>query len=254
MSVLNEIISLINSNLTSESKLTIAISGGSGVGKTSQIIEKLTKNTIYKIIHQDDYVYDKQLVQGLKYKGDNPLSFNNLEIEKELIEYKSKSNTELIIFEGIYSSYGDLEKLSDLKIYLEAPFYTRLIKRYFRIVYEKSLVKIQDVFKNTIIKNDAHREFVTTQKINADFVIQTDFSMSYLVEKNTLIPSEILPDLQIVKEFYVDAHYKILIFTDNQNLMNFFALVDDTSNLAFDLIELNDELFDFFKSIDFNEL
>ena len=60
--------------------------------------------------------------------------------------------------------------------------------------------------------------------------------------------------MQIVRSFDVDEFYKIEILQDQETSFSYFALINSTTGLAFDLILLDNQSFEFFQKVDFMEL
>jgi len=254
---ISNIINIIKTNVSksSNSSYIIGIAGSSGVGKTSQIANILSKEFNCEVIHQDDFFYENRIIQANMHKADDPKSFDFTKLENIVETLKNDTKApKITIIEGVYAFYGKLDKLIDCKIYAQAPFYSRLLKRYIRNVYERKLVSSDVVFENVLLKQSSHLKYVIKQKKQADFVLQTDFSLDYIIKKLELKPSLVLPKYEIIRDFQVDQDYKIKIFKDSLSKNYYFALVNETSSLAFDLILLDQDLAKFFLNVDFMEV
>ena len=129
-----------------------------------------------------------------------------------------------------------------------------LLKRYFRNVYQRKIVPASKAFGNVLLRYKAHKKFVVKQKKLANFVVESDFSLKFLLEKYSLLPGLKLPKLQIVRSFDVGEFYKIEILQDQETGFDYFALINSTTGLTFDLILLDNQSFEFFQKVDFMEL
>ncbi|MEM7110283.1 MAG: hypothetical protein AAF519_18800 [Bacteroidota bacterium] len=198
----------------------VSISGGSCTGKSSIISKGLTDHLSvpYTLLDQDTFqnnpAYSKNFSQ--QYRWDHPDNFaidtctealNRLKNNKEVIvpDYSFKADEPIghkrlnpnpvILLEGLYAAYQNLGQESDFVIYLESPFYARLIRRIFRNTLERYKGRdpalILKGFITSVTK--AHTDFVTTQRTNADVVIKMPFDFSDLIDRFALKPLRGLP-------------------------------------------------------------
>ena len=167
----------------------------------------------YTLLDQDTFQnnpsYAKKISQ--KYRWDHPDNFsidacaealNKLKNHKEVIvpDYSFKTDqpignkrlnpNPIILIEGLYAAYQCLGQESDFIIYLEAPFYVRLIRRIFRNTLERYKGRdpalILKGFITSVTK--AHTDFVTAQRNNADIIISMPFDFADLIHRFALKP------------------------------------------------------------------
>jgi len=189
----------------------IAISGGSGSGKTTvSTMLKTRFGDDATLISQDSYYKDlsylslaerksvnfdhpdsidlqllKNNIQSLK----NGMSINGPEYcfktHKRIGETVNLTSTPIIILEGLYSFYDkELSKLADYMVYVEASVDIRLIRRLRRDVLERGrdVESVISQYETTV--RTMHMEFVEPQKITADIVVnnESDSDLNNIVE------------------------------------------------------------------------
>ena len=211
---------------TDEKPILVQISGGSCVGK-STFIEKIKEElALVQIICQDDYQLGKNFEERKTsiYKYDNP---KNFQVEKCFVDMQSLLNNQgteipkfdlieniqvgitqiqpqkINLLEGVYASLGKLASLSEFKIYIEAPYYLRFLRRIALFVKNNQNKDTDIPLKHiTSFVYLAHLEFVIGQKEKADLVLQA---------------CEILPKFSIFIPKEIDF-YKILFQKDDTQI------------------------------------
>ena len=157
----------------------------------------------------------KLLFEIQKYKWDHPKNFDldnckkaleqilegETEIEIPNFDLKNAQRngsqifepTQITIFEGIYSFFGELTNFEfDYRIYGQNPFWARLLKRYFRFVYQMNIPKPEKALKQilgTVLT--AHRDFVHSQTKTADEIVNLDYTFAKTIEILDLQPKSI---------------------------------------------------------------
>lgn len=168
--------------------------------------------TLVQIICQDNYQLGKNFAarKTSLYKYDDPKNFQvekcfadmqslldnqATEIPKfDLIENIQVGITQIQpqkinLLEGVYASLGKLASLSGFKIYIEAPYYLRFLRRIARFVNNNQNKDTDIPLKHiTSFVYLAHLEFVIEQKEKADLVLQ---ACEILPKFSTFIPEEI---------------------------------------------------------------
>ncbi|MFA5840652.1 MAG: hypothetical protein WC847_00010 [Candidatus Paceibacterota bacterium] len=183
----------INSNI-----VLIEVSGGSCVGKSTIIEEFVNNFDDIQIISQDSYQVGKNFKnkKTSKYKFDDPENFqldkayqdifqllNNNEITIPIFDLKENTTVgdqkikprKVNILEGIYASLPPLNELSKYRLYIEAPYYLRFLRRIARFVNSSQNSDLTIPLKHiTASVFKAHKDFVVKQKDTATLVIQVE--------------------------------------------------------------------------------
>lgn len=95
----------------------------------------------------------------------------------------------LILLEGIYAIHPDLPL--DLRIYLQAPLWSRLLRRLVRNTYERKYARLEDTFSYYLqYALLAHREQVVKQRPMADWVMESTYSFRQSIQRFGLQPLE----------------------------------------------------------------
>jgi uridine kinase len=222
-------------------------------------------------------VDDKKLFEQIQlYKWDLPLNFDystcldtlnkiyNNEINVTIPNFDVKAVTRLgtkvlkpakiTIFEGLYSFDGILNNFPfDLKIYVETPFYARLLRRYFRFVYQMNIPKPDKALKQiftTVLK--AHIDFVEKQKKDADFVITVPYDFNETITRLNLQPnvSISLSDYKVESSLCFNNTGQILVNSKD----NKFYFTVKYNDLIWECLEISNELKDTINNVLNNSL
>jgi uridine kinase len=131
-----------------------------------------------------DFVTSLTALEKIK-AGEKQITIPNFEVkEVKRVGTKTIEPTRITIFEGLYSFYDQLNDFPfDLRIYVDTPFYARLLRRYFRFVYEMKIPKPEKALKQictTVLA--AHQDFVETQKQNCHYCINIPYEFSKTIE------------------------------------------------------------------------
>ncbi|WP_027119464.1 uridine kinase [[Mycoplasma] testudinis] len=188
--------------MTSNKKqaVLICVSGGSGSGKSTiadSVVKLLPKKFKSTIICQDSYYLpfkEKTLSERKKINYDHPSSYDWEMMIKQLkqllkgkavntpiydySEYTSSLQTkkvepvDVVIFEGLITFWKEeINKIADLKIYVDTPSDERLIRRIERDNLQRGRT-IQSIIKQWRGSvRLMHRQFVEAQKEKADIII-----------------------------------------------------------------------------------
>lgn len=223
---LEEFIKAISKKAEKTNKpILVEVSGGSCTGKSTFVKEIKNSFNDAQIISQDNYQLGKNFKDRKTslYKFDDLKNFQIDQIFKslrillsgksviiprfDLVENITIGQDEIKpqkvnILEGLYASFGILGKLSPFKLYIETPYYLRLLRRISRFVNSKQNSDTSVPLKHiTTFVYLAHKNFVIKQKKQADLVLKgeeimpvflTNFSEEFkLVEKiKTLFKKE----------------------------------------------------------------
>lgn len=188
---------LIDKGYFKNNKLSIAICGESGSGKTvtsvclQQFLEK--KNISSVILHLDSYYKLTPKENHEKRKADiNWVGVNELNIsmiDSHIVQFKSNAeqikvpvvdyqenkfketvkylkDVSVIIIEGVYAFYA---KELDYKIFLEKTFKDTLESRM------KRTREIYDTFVEKVL--EIEHELVVGQKVHADLIVDKDYNI-----------------------------------------------------------------------------
>jgi len=178
----------------------IAITGGSGSGKTSiaqAVCDHFKKTNSVYVLRQDDYYNDQKemsMAERLKVNYDHPAAFDNALMVQQLkelkmgqtikkptydfVEYTRKDEVELIeptdviIVEGLLVLENEkLRDLYDLKIFVDTDADERLIRRINRDVKKRgrSLDSVINQYLSTV--KEMHYRFVEPTKRYANVII-----------------------------------------------------------------------------------
>ncbi len=183
---------------TTKNPILVQISGGSCTGKSTFIHKIKNELGISQIISQDDYQLGKNFEQRKTsiYKYDDP---RNFQVEKCFADMKTLLNSEKVtiptfnlvenrqtsemefepqkinLLEGVYSSFEKLASLSEFKIYIEAPYYLRFLRRITRFINNNqnpdTTIPLGHITSFVYL---AHKDFVIKQKETADLILQAD--------------------------------------------------------------------------------
>lgn len=218
----------------------VSIAGGSSLGKSSIVSPLLQKELGDKalIIHQDAFriCYASPEDYKIEFGADNPATYF-CELSKKRLhtlhqgdscmiprwsEVKNKGfycwqeqtqNPKLIIWEGIYSFYTNEGNSSyNLNLYLEAPAWTRLLRRIVRNVSERKISTPANVL-NGYCQNvhPAHHRFVRKQIEKAHGIIHSPYSFEQSIARFKLRPDNSLPEHLNYEEIHFDNNTSILI-------------------------------------------
>lgn len=213
--ILNKLINTIEKQLAEKENIVVAVCGGSCTRKSSLVSTHLVDYFKEKcvLISQDQFQLQPSYVEKAHpdYKWDHPNNFGisecynaltklkqnqsvevpNYNFKKdEPITYKTISSAPVIIFEGLYTNYKELQNLNDISIYVKSEWYARMIRRMFRNTLDRYKGReawtIVDSFCDSVTK--AHFDFVKTQEQSSDFVIETLLQFDKIIEYYNLKP------------------------------------------------------------------
>lgn len=191
--------------------LLISIAGSSAVGKTSVVSQQLThlieqhSQLQPVILNQDNFQLGKTFskTNNSPYRFDDPGNFDlpacyqvlsdllhqqpsqipqfsfqeNQRISSQVLQLSANS---VLIFEGLYAFYNQaLAEIADYKIFVQAPFYARLLRRIFRFIY-KLKIKTPDLaraLEQMVLEvQPANQSLVSLQKKVADLIITSSYN------------------------------------------------------------------------------
>lgn len=250
----------------------ITICGGSCTGKSSIVTKSLIDHFQDRsvVLHQDVFQNNEAYLKNISptYKWDHPDNFSIGECDRVLTkllnneevdipDYSFKSDepigkvmlqpASIIFFEGLFSGHGKLSEKNDLLIYIEAPFYTRVIRRIFRNTLERYKGRdpalILEGFIETVTK--AHHDFVVNQRDKADYILKMPFSFQELIDRFDL--SDLGKANQDL-EWRVDLQEDLTIAISNKGL---FSLV--YRGLKYLEFEVENRLIETLKNLDWQE-
>ena len=217
--LLNRIVETIEiltySNRPKGKNTVVSITGGSCTGKSTILSQEIMSRLLipYTFLNQDTFQNNASYQSKMdpKYRWDHPDNFaieackqalTKLKRDKEVKvpDYSFKTDRPIgtrhlnpkpiILFEGLYAAHQELSTESDLVIYLEAPFYVRLIRRIFRNTLERYNGRDPALILNGFITSVmvAHHDFVRSQRRNADMIIKMPFQFTDLISRFSLSP------------------------------------------------------------------
>lgn len=179
----------------------IAVAGGSCTGKTTFLHDLESRlNTPFSTISLDDYqqgeAWDKR--NASPYGWDDPDHFSIPEMEQAVARYMKGQDVEVphfslkqnrrdgkrmvkheatLIMDGLYVMPPFFHPEAELRVYIEAPFYIRLIRRVVRFITEVQptdrSIPLRHMTMNTA---RAHANFVLKQKTYATHCVSSTFS------------------------------------------------------------------------------
>jgi uridine kinase len=220
---------------TTKNPILVQISGGSCTGKSTFIHKIKNELGISQIISQDDYQLGKNFEQRKTsiYKYDDP---RNFQVEKCFADMKTLLNSEKVtiptfnlvenrqtsemefepqkinLLEGVYSSFEKLASLSEFKIYIEAPYYLRFLRRITRFINNNqnpdTTIPLGHITSFVYL---AHKDFVIKQKETADLILQADEILPEFVN--------ILDEDIAFEEILFQKENTEIGFGENQNLL-----------------------------------
>lgn len=111
------------------------------------------------------FLLEGQLVEIPKFNLAENISDGTIQISPQKIN----------LLEGIYASLGKLANLSNFKIYIEAPYYLRFLRRIARFVNNNQNPDTSIPLKHiTSFVYLAHKDFVIKQKETADLILEAE--------------------------------------------------------------------------------
>ena len=190
-----------------EGTIIVEVAGGSASGKTSkvaeQVKEKFSNDAI--IFSMDNYY------RGGNYTRKNDLNFDQPEAidinlykkhlqqlkEGKLIpelKYDFGDNPpetigelqpqKIIIVEGLFALHDSLEKIGDVKTFVDIGTHGRMIRRLLRDVVERGQ-KPDDIIKYFAeIIEPMHEKYIEDTKKNADFIINNEYNPEIEAERS----------------------------------------------------------------------
>jgi len=211
----NQIIATIETLLSTEKNIIVSVCGGSCTRKSTLVSTFLVDYFKEKcvLISQDQFQLQPSYIKNVHpdYKWDHPSNFgisqcyhilrklkNNQTVQvpnynfkkNEPITYKIISPKPIIIFEGLYTNYQDLQSLNDISIYVKSPWYARMTRRVFRNTLDRykgrEASSIVDSFSDSVTK--AHIDFVKSQEQASNFNIETPLQFDKIIEYYNLNP------------------------------------------------------------------
>ena len=214
--IYNLIIGDIQKELKTKPRVLVAVCGGSCTRKTSlvsaSLLDYFKDNAI--LISQDQFQLQPSYIKNIdsEYKWDHPNNFGinacydaliklknnhavkvpNYNFEKEKpITFKTIVPAPVIIFEGLYTNYKELQGLNDISVYVKSPWYTRMIRRALRNTLDRykgrEVASIVESFCDTVTK--AHINFVKLQEALSGFVLETPLQFPNIIAYYNLRPS-----------------------------------------------------------------
>jgi uridine kinase len=213
-----------------QSPCIIGIAGGSASGKTTlarHLAEVLGAEDV-SILSLDDFQlgWDFKDQATSPYRWDDPRNFTPDEVTEVLRNLRASkpatvprfnlkenvrvgqgvlSPARFVIFEGLYALLPQHRELLDVAVYVDAPYWGRLIRRIFRFTSEVdgALGSIAVRHMLTFVRR-AHREFVRDQIRSASIVLHDpyDFERETVRQFNlTALPESGVGDENSLREF-----------------------------------------------------
>lgn len=254
----------------------ISVCGGSCTGKSSQVARGILEylKACVLLFAQDRYQHDADYITNPNpvYEWDHPRNFGIEKCFDALGRLKRNQSVEVpnysfasdrpagmerldprpfILFEGLYSSYDKLIGWSDFTIYVEAPFYARMLKRIFRNSLERynyTPFQILERFLSSVMK--AHNDFVIWQKEQADLIVEMPFYFCDLKERFGLKPVGDYQPLIIEYKYDIDADTSVTV-ERNLDSWSFNLIYKDKLYLNF---AINREMQERLRSFDWKSL
>ncbi len=195
----------------------VAICGGSSTGKSTVLTDSIRRafpdqtsliaqdhfqflnmgkdeiDPVYGLDHYLHYGVDQcsEMVSALR---------SGLSVASPQFDFRSRTHQKpliihpkpIVLVEGLFSAFRHLRESMDLVVYLESYAFERLIRRLFRNIHERYAGLPIDGNRSirgflTRVLN-AHRDFVTSQKQNADLVFRNPIHFSRLIDRFQLKP------------------------------------------------------------------
>lgn len=267
--LLEKITKEIDDILERQKTVIVSVCGGSCTRKTSLVsaflVDYFKDNAI--LISQDQFQLQSSYIKNIdsEYKWDHPNNFginacydaliklkNNHAVEvpnynfvkEEPISYKTISPASIIIFEGLYANFKELQTLNDISVYVKSPWYARMIRRALRNTLDRykgrEIAPIVESFCDAVTK--AHVSFVKPQEALCNFVIETPLQFHDIIAYYGLKPS----DFRVSQNnpfFHLDCkdqiafkinkvssnQYEFLFFYENKLYLK-FAISSDLAN------------------------
>lgn len=273
--ILKEVISMINQQLEIKSSLIVSICGGSCTRKSSLLATYLTNYFKSKsiLISQDQFQLNPSYISNINpdYKFDHPDNFaindcyealiklkkkqiveipNYNFTKEEVIIYKTVHPAPVIIFEGLYTNFGELQKLSDISIYAKSHWYTRMIRRVLRNTLDRYKGReasiIFESFCNSVTM--AHLDFIKLQEESSNFIIETPLEFDEIINYYNLKPVDYNPTKN--DNFFTIDCDKNISFKINNISSKQYELLFFYKNKQYLKMKITNELADHLKKID----
>lgn len=181
----------------------ILIAGGSGSGKTT-ITKNLAKRLDCAVIHHDRYY--KNVPVPHKHNYDEPAALDNQRLQQDLRLLKANKDAYLpiydfsthtrkpeqelvrprkfIIVEGILTlAVPEINRLGDIKIYVEAPADIRLIRRLKRDTVERGrdIESVLKQYQETV--RPMHEKYIRPSKSSSSLIVNGCGTIKNIVEQ-----------------------------------------------------------------------
>lgn len=273
--ILTTVTNAIEKKLTLQQNVVVAISGGSCTRKSSLVSAFLSNhfNSQCVAISQDQFQWQPTYLKKIDpiYKWDHPNNFNIEQCHRALSglqqnktvkipDYQFKKEQEVgfkiitpkpvIIFEGLYANFNRLNELNDISIYVESPWYARMIRRIFRNTLDRykrtAYQPILQSFCNSVTA--AHYNFVVHQKGKSDYTVNVPLVFDRIIERYGLKPVEHdLPRPSIEHTLAQQGDIKIILSINGSDQVRFFLFYKEQAYLHF---KISNTLATQLKSID----
>lgn len=251
-SVFQKIILEIQQQLKIKSSVIVSVCGGSCTRKSSLVSAYLVDFFKDKcvLISQDQFQLQPSYIKKIHpdYGWDHPNNFGisqcydalkklknhqtvevpNYNFVKEApITYKTITPAQIIIFEGLYTNYEELQDLTDVRVYVKSPWYARMTRRVFRNTLDRykgrEASSIVESFCSSVTK--AHLDFVKTQEKRSNFIVEVPIQFHRIIEYYNLKPinyETAKNDIFFSIDCDSDTFFKITHTTSNQFEFLFF--------------------------------
>ena len=259
--ILETIASTIESKLASQKKVVLAICGGSCTRKSSLVTTFLSYRFKGQCvaISQDQFQWQPTYLTNVDptYKWDHPDNFSIEQCYSALSElwqnktvkipdyqfkkqqevgYKTITPNPIIILEGLYANFNTLDELNDISVYVESPWYARMIRRIFRNTLDRYKGKehepILNAFCNSVTA--AHRHFVIHQKKKSDYTLQVPLAFHQIMERYDLKPVEFNPaNPSLELTLFYSGNLSIVLSVDNDTQSRFVLFYNQKPYLNF---------------------
>lgn len=243
----------------------VAICGGSSTGKSTFVSNKIEAHLCGEatVLMQDMFmrIMDREKMNP-RYRGDDPLNFGLEEIgasfrkaqkwesfEWPIFDFLRRAPTpprviapsKWVILDGMYAAYGDLRKFADCVIYVEAKAAVRAVRRIFRNRYER-YPGLCAIASGTIASffqgvSNAHTDFVSKQRADADIVIRSDAPFQTLIDRFSIPEAENVIPSEPLKLFELDSESTITLEqTRDQRMV--FRIASQGTTYLFQFLDL----------------
>lgn len=251
-SIFSEVHKLAGQRKAQGRNTIVGIAGGSCTGKTSYVARTLYQLSCpgALLLSQDNFQlgYALDLQTHDTYRWDDPDNYGLRESasllkqlsqglpglmpcysfsEKARQGYQRIIPKGIIFFEGLYACYGEVRPHVDLAVYVETPFYGRLLRRLFRNSRERYQAAPKDVLQRLLTGSvfRAHDIIVSRQRRHADLILPSPYHPAESIERFALQPYQLTGLIQD-KVLHSAPDWHISLMKDNKGRFVFCLFVN----------------------------